>query len=232
MKSLGFQGALQQPTQKWTRTKLGDVCTVEYELPYSQWRQWVPKIYSKHPENSHIWLTHVEVEQTGGPRCKVTLSYEPGDNPANNDELQMPGDANGREFSEQGASLELPIQEHPDFDDNEKFPGKIWEGKQFMGFENLKENEHNKFGVTHFIPGTMTVTVTTYSRNEPAEVKDLIGKLVDPPGYHSYTGKKNFLIITASNNSPRTRVHGAFWGTVAVYQFNKAGWDKDIYPEG
>lgn len=194
---------------EWKVTKTGDTISRTYRTKYSTWRVGCPNVGTAHPLAPLCKLVTATARQIeGSPLCDVLLNYVQ-DEPSPN-QLTPPDDV-----SENGSVLTVDIRKHPNFSD----------------FRIHWDNDKQEFkatapaylqGVTNFIVGTSTVTVTKFSLTEPADVQGTLGKIADPG--HGYGSSGNWLVITGYKVK-----RGAFWARTLVYQYSSLPVPPEIY---
>jgi hypothetical protein len=167
----------------------------------------VPTINSPHPTLTGYWLTTVDAEEMPGSICKATLTYTAQYN-------SLPATT----FIEESSSYRESITQHPSFSSwasqyNQELgmfpPGTIISGQNFGG-------------VSDYIVGTTTVTMTEYFDSMPDSNHTLIGQLEVP---NEAYGEATNWMITGSTRQQQ----GYFWIRVTVFQYSAIGWNTQIY---
>lgn len=161
-----------------------------------------PALNSALSGNPSYLLTDVTQEQIPGNLGKLTLTYT-----ATSEELPA------TTYNEQSSQVEVPIQEHPDFSD--------WSSDWDEEAQAFKPSS-DKYGITSYIKGSTTVTVTDYFNTKPASEKDSIGKTEAPGG--DYGAAAKWLLIAANRSK-----QGKWWVMQKTYLYSANDWNSDIY---
>lgn len=209
-------GAIRTPEESVKVTSNGKVHTINYVTIWSEWEALAPTWGSTDPAYPNVlYLQDIDAKKFMGKLAKVQLvyspiSYEPGEG--------VPAD----DISESGSAVELDIQLHTNFSDNDAFPGKLYDPpsgtddeKKFIGFAKSS----NKAGQTSFFAGTKTVRHTKYFTDKPSG--NSLAVRENPPGY---SGTNNWLRVGSEVNRS-----GQFWSRADTYLYSARPWDTDTY---
>lgn len=161
-----------------------------------------PSLNSEHPENSNYTLQAATQERIPGDLCKITLTYA-------TDFDELPDTT----VVEQSSQEQVDIREHPNFGD--------WSAEWDAEAEAFLPSS-SKYGISSYIKGTTTVTVTEYFASKPASRRNDIGTL-DSPSV-DYGSAENWLIIASTRQQ-----QGTFWTRQTTYLWSAKPWNADIY---
>lgn len=203
-------GVCYLPREEWSVSVHGDVITRVYRTAYANWRASVPLYGSPHPLAPFCLLISAIARQIeGGPLCDVALRYEE----SGGDPLVTPP----TEVSESGSVIEVDIRQHPSW--------SAWAEHWDAGKQAFKSSAPSYLlGVSKYVVGSSTVTVTKYTSNKPAPVQGDLGQIINPG--HGY-GETGHWLVTTGYVSKR----GAFWGRTLVYQYSSRPVPMEIYPQ-
>lgn len=214
-------GTLYMPKDEWSENATtGGTCTRTYRALYASWRATAPLLKSRHPAAAYYLLETRDVRQleTNALLCDVMLGYK-WDIAANVPGFaQIPADL----VDENDTTAEVEIERHPSFDDPAVFPeeDKIFDDitGRFLGFKK----ESDWFGVTKFIVGSFTTTITKYSL-APFPPPTDVGKLMVPPGYAA--GLRQWLVVGQHRGK-----QGIFFTRSTTYHFSALPFVDGLYP--
>lgn len=214
-------GTLYLAKNKWTEdATTGGTCERTFRCFYSEWRQHVPSLRSKHPDASYYLLqTRTAQQLESNPLlCDVTLNYKWAlDAQTTADFAQVPSDL----VDENDSTSEEPIERHKKFNDNDVFPTdeKIFDvNGKFIGFTW----DSPWFGTTKFVVGSKTVTITQYSLTPFSAVDSRLGKL-DNPG-HGYGDEGKWLLITGHRGK-----QGIYYTLTLTWLYSAIGYVDGLY---
>lgn len=187
----------------YDRTEAGFTITITKTCAWADRDTYTPAIGTAHPTATAYTLSTAKQEQQKGGLCQITLTYF-----AANDSLPA------KTAVEQTSQIEVPIQEHPDF----ASWAADWdsENQRFLA-------SSDKAGITSYIKGSTTVTVTEYFSSKPASPFEDVGTL-DSPGA-DYGSADNWLVIGAT----RQKV-GNYWTVERVHLYSAVPYNPDVYP--
>lgn len=210
---------VDQPRDEITSNIFGDYVRRTFRTAYSGHRALLAPIHTAHPIYTLSTLRTINVSQIpGADLCDVVYNYEPD---GVSETAPVPED----EVSEAGSTVEIDIQQHPDFDDDEIFPAadKVFEtvgGAQvFKGFKAGTPLA----GQTKYVVGTGQVAITVFSRTKPASVQADLGKL-KAPGHGLPGAAPNYLVLTGGVTK-----RGGFWARTLVYQYSAKPYPTNVY---
>ena len=136
-----------------------------------------PNINSLYPTNNHFYLQQAEHVELDAGLCEITLTWA-------TDFDVFPADT----AVEQSSQQEVPIQEHPNFSD--------W-SSDWDASNNQFLSTSTKYGISSYLKGTTTVTVTEYFYSQPNTKMADIGCTEMPMG--TWPGSaQNWLIIAST----------------------------------
>lgn len=186
----------------YDRTESGYTITIVKTCEWAARDTYTPAIGAAHPTATAYTLKNAKQEQQPGGFAKITLSYV-----AANDSLPE------TTVTEQTSQMEVDIQQHPDFAEWED----DWdaENQRFLA-------SSDKAGISSYIVGSTTVTVTTYYSSKPSAPYEDVGKTDSPGG--DYGSANNWLVIGAT----RQKV-GNYWAVEKTYLYSAKAWNTDVY---
>lgn len=164
------------------------------------------KVYDSKPDDVALTdgVVSFQTEPYGGGFYKQTVVTEA------NATQTLPATT----YESQGSMTELPIQQHPDFD--------TWSSEWDEAAGAFKSSS-DKYGVTSYIVGSVTVTKTEYFATQPTDRYASVGTLEAPGG--SYSGANKWLII----GTARRKVSDTLYTRETQYLYSAKGFDTDIY---
>ena len=184
----------------------GAIQVVTLTCQWADRATYVPNPFTPLSSGSPFLLTNADLEELPGGLCKITLTYTAS-------AQSLPATT----YTEQSSQVEEPIQTHPDFADW----ADEWDSTANGGNGAFLPSS-DKRGITSFIKGSITVTVTTYSDSKPSFSGSTVGTLASPGS--DYGSADNWLII-GSNRS----LQGYFWVTTTQYLYSPQAYNSDIY---
>ena len=189
--------------------KFGLKITRIYRALYATWTRYAPGVGSSHPLYPYCLFTSGTARQiVPGFLCDVTLKYE-----QQQPNIEQPPPT---AVSESGSVIEEDIRNHPDFKTTFK---QYWDEDKL---EFITSAPDYLRGVTKYIVGSSTVTVTKYTASEPSGVQDDLGT-VQTPGY-GYGRNGHYLVVSGSKNK-----QGIWWARTLVYQYSSLLVPTQIY---
>lgn len=195
-----------QPQDEWFVDKFGDKIKRVYRDLYVGWKTRMPTIGTAHPQSTTAILASATARQLRKPGmghlCDVTLNYEQSDVPDDGGGTQPVPET---EYSESGSTIEIDIQQHPDWDNFKQY----WDEDLGRFGESAPAWLR---GQSKYIVGSSMLTVTTYHATEPSDVQGDLGKIIDPPG-RGFSG--HWLTISGGKNK-----RGPWWARTLNYQFS------------
>jgi len=227
------------------RTKL-----VAYSGGSITWYGELPAVGAAHPAADWLKYRSYRLRQREGApgTALVVMEYEQDEFSASYPTPGLPDD----ETVEDGATLEIDIRRHPDFEKVIAAAGwpdgaslrKLydWKNGQIFATETVPDEVEDEMGelvtpdlagetvpeevrgVSSYLVGTGTVVHTSYSYNEPSSVLTEAGKRAVPPGYGGVLA--NWLILSAVRQRS-----GAYWTTRVAYQYSARAISDVIYPD-
>jgi hypothetical protein len=179
----------------------------EFDVLWTDRATYTPAQFTACPDYPNFLLTNATQEMRLLGMCHITLTYQASYSatPAT-------------QYTEQNGSMDIPIEEHPDFDDwadEELFD----DNGQFIGFIDTSD----KYGVTSYIGPTSIVTKKEYFTSEPTDERGTIGQTQNPG--RDYEGDTNWLIIGSSR-----ALEGLFWTRTTTFRWSAVDWNADVYP--
>ena len=162
-----------------------------------------PAVNSLYPTNQHYYLQQVEHVQLDAGLCEITLTW------VTDFDILPPPTA-----VEQSSQQEVPIQEHPHFSD--------WLA-DWDATNNQFISTSTKYGISSYLKGTTTVTVTQYFYQQPLTKMADIGCTEMPLG--TWPGSaQNWLIIASTRQQQNQN-----WTSQTTYLYSFKEWNSDIY---
>lgn len=205
---------------------------------WDNWADLAPKVGDLHPNVDWLYVKEVRVElRPAHVDLLITYDLVGGDEletPSDSTPGLTPSDIPPDEYAMDGATAAVPIQLHPDFATfRGASAGKALnaQGQHVTDYQHwdVQRGEFRpasaKYGVTHYLRPTVTLTWTKYFRTRPTapEALDGLGTREAPPVWAAGTAD-NWLVIAC-----QVYRSGFFWVRRKVYQYDAAGWDTDIY---
>lgn len=182
-------------------TLAGQIVT-KVTCDYSDYATYAPALNSTYPTDSTFLATTVEINQLNAQLAEIVTTYT-------STATAIPATT----YNEQSSQVEVPIQEHPNFSDW----AADWDDANQRFFPSS-----DKYGITSYIKGTTTVTVTSYFTSKPTDDRSNIGKIQSPGGDYSET---NQWLLVGANRSKQ----GANWVMAKTYLYSATEWSSDIY---
>jgi hypothetical protein len=199
--------------------------TVEYTAAWETWKRDCPAIGTRLPANQWLVLSERRAKKFMGKLAQVTLIYKTS--PLEGGQPDSPDIPPPAELTEVGTSISVPIERHPDFDDDAKFPmaQKVFEtvkdntGATVQKFIGWKDDSLLR-GKTDYYVASKTVTYLEYFKDRPAASE--FPKIVAPPGY----GDNNRWLRIGSEVNPS----GQWFLRRDTYLFSGDWpWDNNMY---
>lgn len=222
-KIVGKNFPLYRPRDKWHESVKGDnTCERTFRGLYARWRLDCPAFNSRHPDCDYYLLVDRDVErlETNPLLCDVILRYEWDLNAV------IPGgggfgDLPETVVDENGTTIDIPIEQHPKFNDETIFPSymKQWDGNgKFIGFWSWS----SMAGITKFWAGSKTASITEYGFSPLDPLDTILGKMSDPG--HGLGGAGKWIILTYHRGK-----QGIYYTRTSTYLFSALGWPESIY---
>lgn len=162
-----------------------------------------PALSSYYTGSTTYILTSVTQEELPASLAKITLTYT-----AQYDSLPA------TTVVEQNSMERVAIQEHPSF--------SSW-SSEWDNTAGAFIPSSSKYGITDYVTGSTTATLTEYFESKPGNNGAHIGKL-QYPGGDCIGDATNWLVIGSNRQQ-----QGIFWVRVTTYQYSAKAWNSDIY---
>lgn len=196
-------GQVEQSTISSNFQQIAGTITVVQTCDWADRYTYVPTLSSANPDNAAYLLTNYTIEEITGNLAKINLIYT-----AQAETLPA------TTAVEQSSQVEVDIREHPSFSDW----SAEWDStnQQFLPTST-------KYGITSYIRGTTTVTITEYFWSKPSSNRGNIGKTQSPGG--DFGDGTNWLVIGSTR-----QLQNNLWTRVTTYLYSATAWNADIYP--